>query len=123
LERIFSAVVKRPPITEFNQWGERLPSSKPPIKTRAELAAERGEPWPPVVEAPAPNPAALPASDGANRTEQFAPQPAQTAYPNYGQPTGWVPATPPSSNSAQSWQPSWERNNGSSNEDGTEQSR
>jgi cell division protease FtsH len=46
LERIFSAVEKRPRITEFNDFGGRTPSDKPPVKTPRELAKERGEPWP-----------------------------------------------------------------------------
>ncbi|HWN28145.1 MAG TPA: ATP-dependent zinc metalloprotease FtsH, partial [Actinomycetospora sp.] len=47
LERIFASVTKRPRITAFNDFGERVPSDRPPIKTRREQAAERGEPWPP----------------------------------------------------------------------------
>ncbi|SNR62131.1 membrane protease FtsH catalytic subunit [Haloechinothrix alba] len=47
LERIFAKVSKRPRITVFNEFGSRKPSEKPPIKTPAEVAAERGEPWPP----------------------------------------------------------------------------
>ncbi|MPZ66499.1 MAG: ATP-dependent zinc metalloprotease FtsH [Pseudonocardiaceae bacterium] len=47
LERIFDAVEKRPRITAFNDFGDRTPSEKPPIKTPGELAKERGEPWPP----------------------------------------------------------------------------
>ncbi|MEV0071798.1 MULTISPECIES: ATP-dependent zinc metalloprotease FtsH [unclassified Amycolatopsis] len=47
LERIFATVEKRPHITVFNEFGERTPSDKPPIKTPGELAMERGEPWPP----------------------------------------------------------------------------
>jgi len=47
LERIFSAVTKRPRITAFNDFGGRTPSDKPPIQSPAELAKERGEPWPP----------------------------------------------------------------------------
>ncbi|AEF38770.1 ATP-dependent zinc metalloprotease FtsH [Hoyosella subflava] len=57
LERILASVDKRPRITEFNDFGTRTPSERPPIKTPAELAKERGEPWPPVPEltaAPAP---------------------------------------------------------------------
>jgi cell division protease FtsH len=57
LQRIFSAVEKRPRITAFNDFGERTPSDKPPIKTPAERARERGEPWPPhqePVRAPTP---------------------------------------------------------------------
>ena len=48
LERIFDRVEKRPRITAFNDFGGRTPSDKPPIKTPAERAKERGEPWPPV---------------------------------------------------------------------------
>jgi cell division protease FtsH len=47
LERVFASVTKRPRITAFNDFGERVPSDRPPIKTRRELATERGEPWPP----------------------------------------------------------------------------
>jgi len=50
LERIFSRVEKRPRITAFNDFGDRTPSDKPPIKTPAERARERGEPWPPHAE-------------------------------------------------------------------------
>ncbi|MEU5235207.1 cell division protein FtsH, partial [Streptomyces anulatus] len=50
LERIFARVEKRPRITQFNDFGDRTPSDIPPIKTPGELAKERGEPWPPVVE-------------------------------------------------------------------------
>ncbi len=56
LERIFSKVEKRPRITAFNEFGGRTPSDKPPIKTPGELAKERGEPWPPVLEEPEPTP-------------------------------------------------------------------
>jgi cell division protease FtsH len=47
LERLFASVTKRPRITAFNDFGDRTPSDRPPIKTRREVAAERGEPWPP----------------------------------------------------------------------------
>ena len=47
LEVIFASVVKRPRITTFDDWGQRVPSDRPPIKTPGELAMERGEPWPP----------------------------------------------------------------------------
>ncbi|SDF85206.1 ATP-dependent zinc metalloprotease FtsH [Pseudonocardia oroxyli] len=50
LERIFGSVEKRPRITAFNDFGERTPSDKPPIKTKGELARERGEAWPPETE-------------------------------------------------------------------------
>jgi cell division protease FtsH len=52
LARIFARVEKRPRITEFNDFGGRTPSEKPPVKTRRELAGERGEPWPPVEDTP-----------------------------------------------------------------------
>ncbi|MGU3432900.1 ATP-dependent zinc metalloprotease FtsH [Actinomycetes bacterium M1A6_2h] len=48
LEKIFTGVEKRPRITAFNDFGDRIPSSKPPVKTPRELALERGETWPPV---------------------------------------------------------------------------
>ncbi|MGU3291788.1 ATP-dependent zinc metalloprotease FtsH [Williamsia sp. M5A3_1d] len=47
LEVIFSNVEKRPRITTFDEFGDRTPSDKPPVKTPGELAIERGEPWPP----------------------------------------------------------------------------
>ncbi|MGQ0837163.1 ATP-dependent zinc metalloprotease FtsH [Actinokineospora sp.] len=56
LERIFSNVEKRPRITAFNDFGERTPSDKPPIKTPRELAKERGEPWPEDERKPEPTP-------------------------------------------------------------------
>ena len=37
----------------FNDFGGRIPSDKPPIKTPGELAIERGEPWPQPVPEPA----------------------------------------------------------------------
>ncbi|RZQ61639.1 ATP-dependent zinc metalloprotease FtsH [Amycolatopsis suaedae] len=65
LERIFASVEKRPHITVFNEFGDRIPSDKPPIKTPGELAIERGEPWPPPepekpAERPVPQPAPTP---------------------------------------------------------------
>ena len=50
LERIFESVEKRPLITQFDDFGGRVPSTKPPIKTPKEIAIEKGEPWPPVDE-------------------------------------------------------------------------
>ncbi|BDD80817.1 ATP-dependent zinc metalloprotease FtsH [Tsukamurella pulmonis] len=50
LERIFESVEKRPRITQFDDFGTRIPSTKPPIKTPKEIAIENGEPWPPVDE-------------------------------------------------------------------------
>ncbi|MEV6233814.1 ATP-dependent zinc metalloprotease FtsH [Saccharopolyspora shandongensis] len=126
LERIFARVEKRPRITAFNDFGGRTPSDKPPIKTRGELAKERGEPWPPVKEEPEPAPAApspagqngapphheqpTPAGAGAGAhqgTVQFQnpnqgqPQQGvpQAVPPNYGAPPGWTPATTPSGSS------------------------
>ena len=53
LEVIFAEVEKRPRITTFDEFGPRLPSDRPPIKTPGELAIERGEPWPPPERLPA----------------------------------------------------------------------
>ena len=119
LERIFARVQKRPRITEFNNFGNRPPSDKPPIKTPGELAKERGEPWPPVTEEPEPTPVAtvhgggeLPQAQhteptpGANGSGPYSAAPYGTAPngavpttplgpPNYGAPPGWTPATAP----------------------------
>ncbi|WP_007025427.1 ATP-dependent zinc metalloprotease FtsH [Saccharomonospora iraqiensis] len=97
LERIFSEVVKRPRITTFNEFGERLPSEKPPIKTPRELAVERGEPLPPEDEeresggrepAPEPEPASIGTGVG----------PAATGVPTSGgaEVPGATPAPTPS---------------------------
>ncbi|AZI58918.1 ATP-dependent zinc metalloprotease FtsH [Nakamurella antarctica] len=53
LTRIFVDVVKRPKITSFDEFGARIPSTLPPIKTPGELAIERGEEWPRKPAAPA----------------------------------------------------------------------
>ncbi len=53
LQAIFADVVKRPRLTVFDDFGGRIPSDKPPIKTPGELAIERGEPWPLPVPEPA----------------------------------------------------------------------
>ncbi|ALR10475.1 ATP-dependent zinc metalloprotease FtsH [Mycobacteroides saopaulense] len=53
LEEIFKDVQRRPRLTMFDDFGGRIPSDKPPIKTPGELAIERGEPWPPPVPEPA----------------------------------------------------------------------
>src|SRR6202000_2984602 len=47
---IFEKVQKSLPLTMFDDFGGRIPSDKPPIKTPGELAIERGEPWPLPVE-------------------------------------------------------------------------
>ncbi|XVS64825.1 ATP-dependent zinc metalloprotease FtsH [Actinosynnema sp. CA-299493] len=122
LERIFAEVEKRPRITQFNQFGNRTPSDKPPVKTPAELAKERGEPWPPAIEDtlddeppvqdPTPTPpnghngVLTPHPQAQHPQAQPQPQPYPQAYPqqqqhpssgppNYGAPPGWTPATAP----------------------------
>ncbi|MCE5290034.1 MAG: ATP-dependent zinc metalloprotease FtsH [Nocardiaceae bacterium] len=94
LEKILTAVKKRPRITTFNDFGERTPSDKPPVKTPAELAAERGEPWPPVAED------APPVTPPQQTWAQAPPSNGYPAYqptgPNYGAPAGWsAPGWPP----------------------------
>ena len=42
LQAIFADVKKRPRLTMFDDFGGRVPSDKPPIKTPGELAIERG---------------------------------------------------------------------------------
>ncbi|MEV0079263.1 ATP-dependent zinc metalloprotease FtsH [Nocardia neocaledoniensis] len=78
LETILAGVEKRPRITAFNDFGDRLPSDKPPVKTPGELAAERGEPWPPVQPVP---PAPVPAGAPLEPANGYPAQP-----PQYGQP-------------------------------------
>ncbi|OZC84578.1 cell division protein FtsH [Rhodococcus sp. 06-412-2C] len=78
LEKIFHSVTKRPRITLFNDFGDRKPSDKPPVKTPRELAAERGEPWPPVPPAPkqlSPQQVPQPSYSGS-------PQLSKGGYPN-----------------------------------------
>ncbi len=53
LQAIFADVKKRPRLTVFDDFGGRIPSDKPPIKTPGELAIERGEPWPKPMPEPA----------------------------------------------------------------------
>ncbi|MGX7825698.1 ATP-dependent zinc metalloprotease FtsH [Actinokineospora sp. 24-640] len=94
LERIFSNVEKRPRITAFNDFGDRVPSDKPPIKTPRELAHERGEPWPD--EVPALDPTPVGAVPGAGDLPGGPPRPnpelppgggnGNGAPPQYGQP-------------------------------------
>jgi cell division protease FtsH len=90
LERIFETVEKRPHITVFNEFGERTPSDKPPIKTPAELALERGEPWPPPEERqperePAPTPVRT--APGAGDLPGGPPRPSPEAQqPGHQQP-------------------------------------
>jgi cell division protease FtsH len=134
LARIFTRVQKRPRITEFNDFGGRTPSDKPPVKTKRELATERGEPWPPAEDStptpvgtvPAPVPGQLSGLDnnstnggnangthggngggngnGANGTTDDGSGP-----PYYGAPPGWTPAT---TAPGQPWAPPWDKSNG-----------
>ncbi|HZA11969.1 ATP-dependent zinc metalloprotease FtsH [Mycobacterium sp.] len=110
LEAIFADVTKRPRLTVFDDFGGRIPSDKPPIKTPGELAIERGEPWPPPVPEPAFKKAIAEASEqaeaarGANGNGHpgsrdgvapAAPVPTAT-QPDYGAPAGWhAPGWPP----------------------------
>ncbi|EHR63504.1 ATP-dependent zinc metalloprotease FtsH [Saccharomonospora cyanea] len=102
LERIFATVEKRPRITTFNEFGERLPSDKPPIKTPRELAMERGEPWPPEGEGdeerqPEPEPTPVATVSGAGDLPGGPPHgqpepPAPSAtYNPYAPPAGDTP--------------------------------
>jgi cell division protease FtsH len=117
LAEIFADVKKRPRLTMFDDFGGRVPSDKPPIKTPGELAIERGEPYPPPVPEPAFKLAIAEASksaqadaqkngpNGSNRAGgNGAPNgtpgngvPANGAtQPDYGAPAGWhAPGWPP----------------------------
>ncbi|MUL79688.1 ATP-dependent zinc metalloprotease FtsH [Mycolicibacterium sp. CBMA 226] len=120
LERILVDVEKRPRLTLFDDFGGRIPSERPPIKTPGELAIERGEPWPPPVQEPAFKAAIAAASqaaagvngtNGAHAAPNGQPQHGQT-QPNYGAPAGWqAPGWPPQHGHGQQgqWypQPGW----------------
>ncbi|MFG1797054.1 ATP-dependent zinc metalloprotease FtsH [Nocardia sp. NPDC049149] len=125
LETLLATVEKRPRITAFNDFGDRVPSTKPPVKTPGELAIERGEPWPPPEQVPAPAGAAresqpangYPEDGGYTTPPQYGypaqpasgyplPQAPSPAYPqrggthgsrpDYGAPAGWsAPGWPP----------------------------
>ncbi len=123
LRAIFADVKKRPRLTIFDDFGGRVPSEKPPIKTPGELAIERGEPWPPPMQEPAFKAAIAAASkavegqngsNGANGSNgssgsngshvgaNGAPGPGGNGapvgptQPNYGAPAGWhAPGWPP----------------------------
>ncbi|MGE5693846.1 MAG: ATP-dependent zinc metalloprotease FtsH [Candidatus Sericytochromatia bacterium] len=116
LEGIFANVRKRPRLTLFDDFGGRIPSDKPPIKTPGELAMERGEPWPQPVPEPTFKKAIAEASqdsatadtsgngNGSNGSPQPQPVPA-TTQPDYGAPAGWrAPGWPPQQPHAQ-WYP------------------
>ncbi len=105
LQAIFADVRKRPRITAFDDFGGRIPSDKPPIKTPGELAIERGEEWPKPVPEPAFKAAIAEASrlaagqtaahGGSNGAK--APNGSTGAsQPDYGAPAGWhAPGWPP----------------------------
>lgn len=121
LEAIFGQVKKRPRLTIFDDFGGRIPSDKPPIKTPGEIAIERGEPWPPPVKEPAYKAAILEASraaeanrpadggsgangsgpngsgvNGSNGSHGGHAAPNGHAQPDYGAPAGWhAPGWPP----------------------------
>jgi cell division protease FtsH len=126
LEAIFADVEKRPRLTLFDDFGGRIPSDKPPIKTPGELAIERGEPWP----KPSPEPAfkaaiaaaardaaqaeADRATNGANGSHDVpgapvgAPgsAPQHSTQPDYGAPAGWhAPGWPPPQQPPGYWYP------------------
>ncbi|MBJ7341893.1 MAG: cell division protein FtsH, partial [Mycolicibacterium sp.] len=119
LKAIFEDVKKRPRLTMFDDFGGRVPSDKPPIKTPGELAIERGEPWPPPMQEPAFKAAIAAASKaaesrngnngvngngngshGGTNGSSSGPggngAPAGPTQPNYGAPAGWhAPGWPP----------------------------
>ena len=106
LQAIFADVKKRPRLTMFDDFGGRVPSDKPPIKTPGELAIERGEPWPKPVPEPAFKAAIAQASQEAAARQAHqngtngaggngVPANAST-QPDYGAPAGWhAPGWPP----------------------------
>jgi cell division protease FtsH len=115
LQAIFGDVEKRPRLTMFDDFGGRIPSDKPPIKTPGELAIERGEPWPQPLPEPAFKAAIAAASQAAEAEHAEADQkangsngshggagerqggPQRPTQPDYGAPAGWyAPGWPPS---------------------------
>ena len=74
LQAIFADVKKRPRLTMFDDFGGRVPSDKPPIKTPGELAIERGEEWPKPVPEPAFKAAIAQASQGRPLQRQHGPE-------------------------------------------------
>ncbi|WP_421843733.1 ATP-dependent zinc metalloprotease FtsH [Mycobacterium sp.] len=116
LEGIFAGVEKRPRLTMFDDFGGRIPSDKPPIKTPGELAIERGEPWPQPTPEPAFKAAIAEATQAAQAAQSGADlagqggngsrgtagghEPSNHRYgatqPDYGAPIGWhAPGWPP----------------------------
>ncbi|HEY5854695.1 MAG TPA: ATP-dependent zinc metalloprotease FtsH [Aldersonia sp.] len=123
LEEIFTAVEKRPRITAFNDFGDRVPSDKPPVKTPGELAIERGEPWPPPEPEqprdtapqqsaqPAPPANGYPPAPVPNRGYPAPQGASHGSRPDYGAPAGWsAPGWPPRDDDTRPWQkdrPNW----------------
>jgi cell division protease FtsH len=126
LESIFSGVEKRPRLTMFDDFGGRIPSDKPPIKTPGELAIERGEPWPPPTPEPAFKAAIARASEAAAAARLDADRnanggngshgaqgggnrqgdPQGPTQPDYGAPAGWrAPGWPPQQQQPTYWHP------------------
>ena len=113
LKAIFEDVKKRPRLTMFDDFGGRVPSDKPPIKTPGELAIERGEPWPKPVPEPAFKTAIAQASRAAEATKvadagkngangNGANGTGAPTQPDYGAPAGWhAPGWPPPPNQQQ----------------------
>ena len=123
LEKIFTGVTKRPRITLFNDFGDRIPSDKPPVKTPGELAIERGEPWPPQPVAPKvvppqqfPQPSyagspqlskgAPEGYNGVSRPNGYGPGNAYNGAPSNGGPSNGAPTNGGSSNGAANGAPS-----------------
>jgi cell division protease FtsH len=120
LQAIFADVKKRPRLTMFDDFGGRVPSDKPPIKTPGELAIERGEPWPKPQPEPAFKQAIAAASkaaeaanarkNGANGNGGRGPNgtPNGTTQPDYGAPAGWhAPGWPPQPGQGNQQQPGY----------------
>lgn len=119
LEAIFGDVEKRPRLTMFDDFGGRIPSDKPPIKTPGELAIERGEPWPQPVPEPAFKAAIARASKAAEQAQsetqgngdsgsQGANGSHGSTQPDYGAPAGWhAPGWPPKSSNRPQPAPSY----------------
>lgn len=105
LEKIFAGVEKRPRLAMFDDFGGRIPSDKPPIKTPGELAIERGEPWP----QPVPEPAFKAAeatrakadrkahgTNGSHGGQGSGDRGRRPTQPDYGAPAVWyAPGWPP----------------------------
>jgi cell division protease FtsH len=125
LRAIFADVEKRPRLTMFDDFGGRIPSDKPPIKTPGELAIERGEPWPKPVSEPAFKAAIAQASRAAAQGDTELPTNGangsrngpggsggdgadrRPTQPDYGAPAGWhAPGWPPQQPPGYSYPPS-----------------